>query len=116
MTSSISVSPIPAATIDVYAKDVGVGGNGTPVLGYRINGGGFNNIGFISSNSCDFITTISGFSSGDTIRFETTQLYVLGGTGSGSSCPGTSGGVTYDLVATGAGQAASITINRDNIP
>jgi len=102
--------------MNVYSKDIGIFSNPTPELGYRINGGSYTAISNVSTSSCDFYGTISGFIIGDTIRFETAQGYELGGTGSASSCPGTLGSITYDIVATGTGQGVSITINRDNIP
>ena len=102
--------------MNVYSKDIGTLSNPTPQLGYRINGGPYNAITNISTSFCDFYETISGFNIGDTITFETEQLYDLGGTGSAGSCPGTLGSTTYDIVATGLGQGVSITINRDNIP
>jgi len=116
-SSTTSSSTTQSGYLIVYARDIGVGGNSTPVLEYTVNGGPVVTLGNITSASCQPLSSlIGGLFAGDNVVFTTPQTYAMGGTNGANACPAISSGSAYLYVVpvTGANNV-SITVDRDNI-
>ena len=114
-TSTTTTTTTVATTLNIYARDIGVGINATPTLTYTVNGGSSITLGSIGSSACNLLFSVSGLSSGDNLIFTTNQTYAMSGATGDSVCPGVGGAGTYSYTMTSGINAVSISVNRDTI-
>jgi hypothetical protein len=113
-TTSTTTTETPT-TLNIYARDIGVGANATPTLTYTVNGGSSITLGSIGSSACNFLFAINGLTSGDNLIFTTSQTYAMSGATGDSVCPSVGGAGTYSYTMTSGINAVSISVNRDTI-
>lgn len=111
-TTSTTTTP---TTLNIYARDIGVGANATPTLTYTVNAGSPITLGSIGTSACNFLFSINGLTGADILVFTTTQTYAMSGAIGDSVCPAVGAGATYMYTMTVGINAVSLSVDRDII-